>query len=125
MAAVADAAFDALLDYIDNSGDVDLHLVTTDPGLTYATVTGNDVGVSTAINLTGPADGDTSGRKITCPEQTITPNATDTATHWALTNGVDTVFASGALSSSVAVTSGVDVTVAAFTVCEVADATAL
>lgn len=112
MAFMNDETMDQGLDWAVTNG-TRLHLVSTDPGGTYATVTGNQLG-NAAVTLTGPANGATDGRSVTCPETTITPSGTGTATHWAITNNSDTVVASGALSASQAVTTSVDVTVAAF-----------
>lgn len=112
MAWLNDEGMDQGMDWVQTTG-TRLHLVSTDPSGTYATVTGNDLG-NAAVTLTGPANGATDGRSVTCPETTITPSGTDTATHWAITNNSDTVVASGALSSSQVVLMGVDVTVAAF-----------
>lgn len=112
MAFLNDEAMDGGLDWAVTNG-TRLHLVSTDPSGTYATVTANDLG-NAAVTLTGPANGATDGRSVTCPETTITPTDTGTATHWAITNNSDTVAASGALSSSQAVSTGVDVTVSAF-----------
>lgn len=97
-----------------------LHLCSADPGGTYATVTANDLGNAAVTQTQG--DGATDGRSNTCPETTITPSGDGTATHWAITNNSNTVVASGALSSSIAVTTGVDVTVAAFAASTLRDA---
>ena len=119
MAFMNDEVFDQGLDWAVTNG-TRLHLVSTDPGGTYATVTGNDLGDAAVTQTQG--NGATDGRANTCPETTITPSGTGTATHWAITNNTDTVVASGALSASIAVTSGIDVTVAAFAACTIRDA---
>lgn len=108
---VNDEVQDQGLDWAIANGNR-LHLCTTDPGGTYATVTGNDVG-DAAVALTKD-DGAIDGRELNCPAATITPNASGTVTHWAITNNTDTVIASGAFSASFAATNGVDVDVPAF-----------
>lgn len=105
MAFINDEVFDQGLDWADTNG-TRIDIVSTDPGGTYATVTGNTLGNDT-VNTGTTEDGDTDGRKVVVPAITagsVTGNGT--ATHWALTNGTDTVVASGALASSQSVTSG-------------------
>ena len=105
MAFINDEVFDTGLDYADTNG-TRIDIVSTDPGGTYATVTGNTLGNDT-VNTGVTQDGATDGRRVIVPAITagsVTGNGT--ATHWALTNGTDTVVASGALSSSQVVTSG-------------------
>lgn len=114
MAYRSDELVDQGLDWGITNG-TRLHLCSTDPGGVYATVTANDLGNAAITQTQG--DGATDGRTNTCPETTITPSGTGTATHWAITNNTDTVVASGALSASIAVSTGVDVTVAAFAAC--------
>lgn len=105
MASINDEVFDQGLDWADTNGTM-LDIVSTDPGLTYATVTANTLGNDT-VNTGATQDGATDGRRVIIPAITAgIVTGTGTATHWALTNGTDTVIASGALSSSQAVTSG-------------------
>lgn len=105
MAAINDEVFDQGLDYADTNG-TRIDICSTDPGLTYATVTGNTLGNDT-VNTGVTQDGATDGRRVIVPAISAgSVTGTGTATHWALTNGTDTVVASGALSSSQAVTSG-------------------
>ena len=105
MAAINDEVFDQGLDYADTNG-TRIDITSTDPGLTYATVTGNTLGNDT-VNTGATQDGATDGRRVVVPAISAgSVTGTGTATHWALTNGTDTVIASGALSSSQAVTSG-------------------
>ena len=106
MAAINDEVFDQGLDWADTTG-TRLDIVSTDPGLTYATVTGNTLGNKTSYSVGATQDGATDGRRVIGQAITDgTVSGTGTATHWAITNGTDTVVASGALSSSQAVTSG-------------------
>lgn len=105
MAFINDNVFDQGLNWADTNG-TRLDICSTDPGGTYATVTGNTLGNDT-VNTGAPQDGATDGRRVTVPPISAgSVTGTGTATHWALTNGTDTVVASGALSSSQAVTSG-------------------
>jgi hypothetical protein len=58
---------------------------------------------SSLVTLTGPTDGDVNGRKAVVPA--VSDDAVDTtgtATHWALSNGTDTLIASNSLTTSVA-----------------------
>jgi hypothetical protein len=105
MAFINDEVFDQGLDWADTNG-TRIDIVSTDPGGTYATVTGNTLGNDT-VNTGATEAGATDGRRVVVPEITAgTVTGTGTATHWALTNGTDTVVASGALTSSQAVSSG-------------------
>lgn len=105
MAFINNEVFDQGLDYADTNG-TRIDIVSTDPGGTYATVTGNTLGNDT-VNTGTTEDGAVDGRRVIVPAITAgSVTATGTATHWALTNGTDTVVASGSLSSSQAVTSG-------------------
>jgi hypothetical protein len=106
MAAIADSVFDNGLTTIDTNA-TRLDIVSTDPGLTYATVTGNTLGNDT-VNPNAVADGATDGRRIVIPAITAgSVTGTGAATHWALTNGTDTVYASNTLTGGgQSVTSG-------------------
>lgn len=103
MAFINDEVFDQGLDYADTNG-TRLDICSTDPGGTYATVTGNTLGndtVNTGITEAGATD----GRRVIVPAITagsVTGNGT--ATHWALTNGTDTVVASGTITPNQVVT---------------------
>ncbi len=103
---INDEVFDQGLDWADITG-TRLDIISTDPGGTYAAVTGNTLGNKT-IGITVPEDADSgTGRQVTVPAITDgSVTGTGTATHWAIHNASDTVVASGALSSSQAVTSG-------------------
>ena len=105
MPFINDEVFDQGLDWADTNG-TRLDICSTDPGGTYATVTGNTLGNKT-VNTGATENGATDGRRVQVPAITDgSVTGTGTATHWALTNGTDTVVASGALSASQAVTSG-------------------
>lgn len=71
-------------------------------------------------DFTGPADGDTSGRKLTVNEQTgVSISSTGTANHVAYTNGTDTLYAVTTITGQ-SVTSGNTATVGAHDI-EIAD----
>lgn len=105
MAYLNDEALDQGLDWVDTNGtriDICSQEPTTYTEATSTYTLGNDT-----VNTGATEDGDTSGRKVVVPAITAgSVTSTGTATHWALTNGSDTLIATGALSSSQAVTSG-------------------
>lgn len=106
MAFLNDSIFDSGLSWA-NTNATRLDICSADPGGNYATVTGTSLGNKTAYSVGTPVDGDTDGRKAVGQAITDgTVSADGTATHWAITNAVDTVIASGALTSSQAVTNG-------------------
>lgn len=106
MAFINDEVFDQGLDYADTNG-TRLDITSTDPGGTYATVTANTLGNKTSYNVQATSNGATDGRRVIGASFTDgSVTGTGTATHWAITNGSNTVIASGALTSSQAVTSG-------------------
>ena len=86
-----------------------LYICNADPVLNYTQATDTfAVGNKTPISVGAPEDGDSSGRKVVIPAVTDGDvTATDTATHWALVDTVNSkVLASKALGSSQAVTNG-------------------
>lgn len=106
MAFINDEVFDQGLDYADTNG-TRLDITSTDPGGTYATVTANTLGNKTSYNVQATSNGATDGRRVIGASFTDgSVTGTGTATHWAITNGSSIVIASGALTSSQAVTSG-------------------
>ena len=115
MAYLADAYLD---DLSALAGAATLVLSSADPGGTYGSIA--SLG-SASVTLTGPGDV-TGGRGITCPETVVTPSGTGDVTHWAITNGTDTILASGAFASTVAVVDTVDKTIGAFVVATALDA---
>lgn len=115
MVFISDEVFDGGLDYADTNGD-SLTVTSADPGGVYATVTGNALAVE-VVNTAVPEDGAADGRRVIVPAITAgSITATGTASHWALTNGTDTVIASGALTATQAVTSGNSFTLDAISV---------
>lgn len=106
MAFLNDNALDSGLAWVDTNG-TRLDITSADPGGTYSSVTTNTLGNKTAINVTAPANHATDGRQVTVPAITDgSVTGSGLATHWALTNGTDTVVASGTLTASQSVTSG-------------------
>lgn len=105
MPFINDEVYDQGLDWADTNG-TRLDICSTDPGGVYATVTANTLGNDT-VNTGATTNGAVDGRRVTVPAITAgSVTGTGTATHWALTNGTDTVVASGSLSASQSVTSG-------------------
>lgn len=106
MAYINDEVFDQGLDYADTNG-TRIDICSQEPTTyTEAAVT-YTLGNKTGLNTGATEDGDTDGRKVIVPAITDgSVTSTDTATHWALTDGSSILVATGALSSSQAVTSG-------------------
>ncbi len=105
MAFIADAVFDGGLTIVDTNG-TRLDICSAEP-TTYTAATstlslGNDT-----VNTGAPENGATDGRRVIVPAITAgTVTGTGTAAFWALTNGSDTLYATGSLSASQAVTTG-------------------
>jgi len=107
MAYINDEVFDGGLDYADTNGTrIDICFTQEPTTYTEATSTytcGNKTGLNTGV----PEPGTTDGRKVVVPAITDgSVTATQTAGWWALTDGASILVATGALSSSQAVTSG-------------------
>lgn len=103
---ISDEVFDQGLDYADTNGTrIDI-LSQAATNYTEATST-YTLGNKTGLNTGATEDGDTDGRKVVVPAITDgSVTGTNTATHWALTDGSSVFVACGPLSSSQAVTSG-------------------
>lgn len=99
---VNDELLDAGLDWgITNGTRVDI--CSTDPGLTWATVSANSLGYSAVTCTQGNASPD--GRYLRVPAVSgAATTASGTATHWALSDGSVDVVASGDLSASEGIT---------------------
>lgn len=106
MAYLNDEALDSGLDWVDTNG-TRIDICSAEPA-TYAEATSTyTLGNKTGLNTGAAEDGDASGRKVVVPEITDgTVTGTDTATHWALTDGSSILLAANTLSSSQGVTSG-------------------
>lgn len=107
MAYISDNVFDSGLSYADTNGTV-LHICSTDPLGNYTTATSTNTLGNDTVNTGAPENGATDGRRVIVPAITAgSVTGTGTATHWALVYPANTeVIASGALTGSVAVTSG-------------------
>jgi hypothetical protein len=116
MAFLSDNILDSGLDYLDTNGSR-LDICSAEP-TTYAEATStNTLGNKTSIAIVAPSDRTGGGRE--CVVSAITDGSvtgTDTATHFAITDGSSELLATGALSSSQAVTSGNTFTLTEFAV---------
>ena len=115
MAYIDDSVLDAALAVI-SGGAENLYITNAEATTFTEAATTYKLGTKASPSFTGPADGDASGRKTTIDAITDgAVSATDTATHWALTDdSATTLLAAGALSSSQAVTDGNTFTLTAF-----------
>ncbi len=106
MAFIIDTAFDSGLSYLDTNG-TRIDICSQEP-TTYTEATSTyTLGNKTGLNTGAPENGATNGRRVIVPAITDgSVTGTATATHWALTDGATLLLATGALSSSQAVTSG-------------------
>ena len=98
--------YDAALDYIDDNCEK-LHILSADPGVTWANIATYTLGTKTPPAIAVPEDA-TSGRKIVVSAITDgTVSGTGTATHFALTDDTGTeILCSQALNASQDVTDG-------------------
>ena len=112
MAYINDEVFDQGLDYADVNGTrID---ITVGEAANYTQATGTyngttqlSCGNKTSLNTGATEAGATDGRRVIVPAITDgTVTASQTASHWALTDGSAVLIATGALSASQAVTSG-------------------
>jgi hypothetical protein len=124
MAFLNDTVLDQALQYLEDNGSR-LDICSQEPA-TYTEATSTyTLGNKTSIGWTGPANGDTSGRKTTVNAITDgSVTGTGTASHWAVskTTATTALLAAGSLASSQSVTSGNTFTLTAFDI-EIPDAT--
>ena len=115
MAFINDRVFDLGLNVLDTEANR-LDICSTEPGTYAAATSTNTLGNKTSLSIGSPAAGASSGRKVTVAAITDgAVTATNTATHWASTDTVNSrLLATGALSASQAVTSGNVFTLGAF-----------
>ena len=106
MAYINDEVFDQGLDYADTNG-TRIDICSQEP-TTYAEATSTyTLGNKTSLNTGATEAGATDGRRVIVPAITDgSVTSTGTASHWALTDAASVLIATGALSSSQAVTSG-------------------
>lgn len=120
MAYLNDEVFDSGLDWLDTNG-TRLDICTQEP-TTYGQATTKDtysVGYKTSISIAAPSDRGAGGRECVISaitDGTVSCTGTKTATHWAITNGSDTLVATGALSAGQDVTDGNTFTLAQFAI---------
>ena len=113
MAWVSDEVMDQGLDWLTSNGTrVDL---CNDEPTTYAEATSTYTLANDTTTTGATADRSPSGRKVTVAAISGgSVTATDTATHWALTDGSSVLCATGELSASTSLTSGNTFNLAAF-----------
>lgn len=107
MATLNDRVYDnGLSTVVSEANRVDI--CSSEPSTYTAATSTNSLGNKTSVTLTGPTNGDTSGRKITVPGISGgSVTSTGTATHYAVSDTVNSrLLITGALSSSQSVTSG-------------------
>jgi len=105
MAFIADVVFDSGLSELDTGG---IRLdITSQEATTYTSATNTHTLGNATVNTGAPEAGAVDGRRAIVPAITSgTVTGTGTASHWALSNNVDTLLATGALSATQAVTNG-------------------
>lgn len=115
MPFIADRVFDNGLTVLDNEANR-LDICTTEPATYTAATSTNTLGNKTSLSIGAPAARTPTGRRVTVAAITDgTVTGTGTATHWAITDTVNSrLLATGSLSASQAVTSGNTFTLGAF-----------
>jgi len=107
MPALHNDVFDNGLNYIDTYTEK-LYILKADPGLTWSNIATHALGNKATPVIDAPSDRSGGGREVVVAaisDGTVT--ATETASHFALTDDSETkILASGALSASQGVTSG-------------------
>lgn len=107
MAFIADTVFDNGLTTLDTNG-TRIDICHTAEPTTYAQATSTNSCGNATVNTGAPGNASTgTGRSVVVPAITNgSVTATQTAGWWALTNGTNTLYATGALTSAQAVTNG-------------------
>ena len=110
---------DGGLDILDSSG-TRLDICDTEEPTSYAdavTDGANSLGNKTGLSIPVVTERGAGGREVIVPEITDgTVTETGTALYYAITNGTDTLYATGALSAGQAVTDGNTFTLTSFTI---------
>lgn len=118
MAALTDVVLDGALNILTSNGDR-IDLCSSEP-TTYSGISSVSLGNFTSLSIGSAADRSGGGREVTVAAITSASagsiTATGTATHYAISNGSDALYATGALSASQSVTTGNTFTLAAFTI---------
>ena len=115
MATLANAVFDNGLSTLTSNG-TRIDICSTEP-TTYAEATSTYTLGNDTITIGSPADRTGGGREVTVGAVTtasVTGNGT--AAFYAITNGTDTLLATGSLNTSQAVTSGNTFSLGSFTI---------
>jgi len=116
---LSNEVLDGGLDILDTAG-TQLNICDTGEPATYsaATTIGTDsLGVKTGLSIPAPGEGAGGGRSVTVPAITDgVVHSTGTAEYYAITNGSDTLYATGTLSAGQAVTDGNTFTLTEFTI---------
>ncbi len=119
---IADSVMDAALDAIENATSPVMHVCSGDPANRAAAITNSLADHTLTSGDFTKANGDTSGRKVTCAQQAdITIDSTGTAAHVCIIDSTELLLKTSCTSQSL--TSGGTVTVPAFDY-EIADAAA-
>lgn len=113
---VHDNGLDAGLQDIAAAGNADLHLCSQEPTTYTEAVTTYTLANKVDITITGPADGDVDGRKVTVSAISGgTVTGTDDGTHWAIVDtNTTTLLVAQALATTVALSSGSTFSLTAF-----------
>jgi len=114
MAFINNEVFDGGLDYAITNG-TQIDICSADPTTSYADSQTYSLGTKTGLTVGATEDADSgTGRQVVVPAILAgapgTVDGTDTATHWALSDGSSILVASGALTSGQAVTDTNDFT---------------
>lgn len=115
MATLGNAVFDSGLSTLTNSG-TRIDICTTEP-TSYAEATSTYTLGNATVSIGAPADRTGGGREVTVgavTDESVT--GTGTAAYYAISNGSDTVYATGSLTSPQSVTSGNTFSMGAFTI---------
>lgn len=105
MAFIADAVLDLALATLDTNLDrVD---ITNAEATTYTEATSTFTLGTSAVTTGAPTNGDVDGRKVVVAAISgASVTSTDTASHWAGTDGTSILYVTNTLASSQSVTSG-------------------
>lgn len=116
MATLANAVFDDGLSTLTTNG-TRLDICSTEP-TTYAEATSTyTLGNEGTLSIGSPADRTGGGREVTVAAiSDASVTGTGTAAFYAITNGSDTLYATGSLSSSQGVSSGNTFSLGSFTI---------
>ena len=119
MAMLADAALDAAIGYVITNG-THLALCSSEPA-NYGAISAARLAQDATVVPAAATDGASNGRRTIVPVQSCVATGTGTATHWALHNNSAILVATGTLSASISIQSGLTYETAAFSI-TVADA---